>query len=168
MARAKNLGDAIAAMIAAHGNLDAAFQNYDAAVRGSQHGAALTAYKEAHKAVLGLKDALNGTYAHLSELRPKKADKLKPGNKLDNAPAGTKKDQKADKRRADRAEKAAAEQDLTGPALPLRSNKKRAEKATTNRARKAGRQVEEAEPAMSEPGDDAPIDPDDGADPDAP
>lgn len=174
MARTGSLKEAQTALRTAHGNFDAAIENLYGAIVAKDYGAVQTFWKEAHKAMIGLKGDLNGLYRHFGELKPKKGDKLKPGAKLDNAPEGKQVDQKADKRRVEKG-------NLTGPALPLKVSKRQAEReerrkankaahaekrAGDNRARKAGRTAEVDEPAMTEQSDDAPAD--DGQDPDAP
>lgn len=144
-ARPKSLAEAKDAHQKAYKNHQAALEVLWAAIESKTYGAAMLAWKECHNAVLGLKEATNQLYAHLPELKPKKADKLKPGGKLDNEPTRepTKNPIKEPKK---------------GSALS-----KKAEKATTNRAAKAGRQSAEKidEPAADEPTDD-------GEDKDAP
>jgi hypothetical protein len=58
----------------------------DASIKGNHHDSAQQAWKDAHAEVLLLKGAHNALYRHLAELKPKKADKMKPGGKLDNEP----------------------------------------------------------------------------------
>ncbi len=69
----------------------------DLAIRNKEYADAMDAWKEGHEAILKLKRAHNAVYKHLGELKPKtpKADKLKPGGKIDNPPAKGKKARRA-------------------------------------------------------------------------
>lgn len=82
----KTLRDAILALQAARNAYDSAFARLE---KATDHTEAMDIWKEGHRAVLVLKDAHNAAYKHIHELKPKspKADKLKPGGKIDNPPA---------------------------------------------------------------------------------
>jgi hypothetical protein len=110
--RPKSLAEAKDAHQKAYKNHQGALEVLWAAIESKTYGAAATAWKECHAATLLLKEATNHIYAHLGELKPKKADKLKPGGKLDNAPepkaakGGQKTDRKEKRRdKPERAEK---------------------------------------------------------------
>lgn len=109
MARPANLTDAKLALRAARNAYDSAFERLD---KSKDYADASAIWKEGHDLALSLKKAHNGVYAFLAELKPKKADKLKPGGKLDNEPVkepkkGGKKAAKAKRGKAAEAEKVA-------------------------------------------------------------
>ncbi len=87
MSKAKSLTEAHGAYLSAevvHGEYVSALST---AIDAKDYPTAQKVWKDAHEAVLELKKALNGLYSHLGELKPKKADKLKPGGKLDRPEA---------------------------------------------------------------------------------
>ena len=129
----------ISSLAEAHQHLNGSGDQLNAALKEflaeKDYAKAQALWKDLHNAALDFKAAINGSYRHLSELKPKKADKLKPGGKLDNAPEGKQVDQKADAKRV-----------------------KRDQEKGTNRAAKAGRraaaETERTEAASDEPADD--------------
>ncbi len=77
----------------ARADIGTALKNYeleldklDLAIKSNAYDDAQLAWKDAHAAVLHLKGVHNALYRHMAELKPKKADKMKPGGKLDNEP----------------------------------------------------------------------------------
>ncbi len=84
MSKAKNLEEARTALAVA----DDAYQKAIGELYGNaEYKSAAAAWKDGHEKLLALKKAHNAVYAFLGELKPKKADKLKPGGKLDRPDA---------------------------------------------------------------------------------
>ncbi len=92
---------ALTAALETYGN---AISDLDKKIWAEDYPGAMADWKVGHEAVLKLKDAHNAIYKHLHELKPKKAEKLKPGGKLDNEPARDAKASKRDARRGRGAE----------------------------------------------------------------
>ncbi len=69
----------------------------EATIGATNYSDSMDAWNAGHQLVLSLKEAHNALYKHLVELKPRtpKADKMKPGGKIDNAPE--RKDRRAKK-----------------------------------------------------------------------